>query len=191
MKKGAFSFDVEPGGLRTTAEIKILICYLLKTVNTPLPRRLLDEVMQENGLANYFDAGQALAELLDNGSIQKTGDGEECYTVTEQGRNSADTLETTLSFSVREKAVGSAMRLLAKVKHERENRVEVQKVEGGYAVSCSVLDRNLELMTVRLLVADSLQAEMVREQFLKDPLTLYQHLLAMLTGDPAFGASES
>ena len=31
-----FAAGVEPGGLRTSQEIKILICYLLRTVEQPM-----------------------------------------------------------------------------------------------------------------------------------------------------------
>ena len=186
MKKDSFSFDVAPGGLRTAGEIKILICYLLKTVGVPLSRSALDEAIQENGIANYFDVGQALTELCDNGSIARTEDhGSEAYQITEQGRESADLLETTLSFTVRDKAVRSAMRLLSKIRNERENHVEIQKTQGGYLVTCTVLDRQLELMTVRLLVADALQAELVKNRFLDDPQATYQSILEQMIGDDA------
>ena len=84
-------------------------------------------------------------------------DGDEAYRITDSGRSSAALLETTLPFSVREKAVKSAARLLAKHRNERENRVVSERVEGGFMVSCSVLDHDLELMTVRLLVSDEMQ----------------------------------
>lgn len=177
-------FDVEPGGLRTSGEIKILICYLLGAVKTPLLRRWIDEVFLEHSLANYFDVADALGDLVANGSIESVPqDGEEAYALTESGRSSAALLETTLPFTVREKAVKSATRLLAKRRNEKENRVVAQKVAGGYMVTCSVLDGELELMSVRLLVSDEMQVELLRETFLRSPLRVYQSVLTLMTGD--------
>lgn len=179
-------FDVEPGGLRTSGEIKILICYLLGAVKTPLLRRWIDQVFLEHSLANYFDVADALGDLVENGSIESVAqDGEEAYTLTESGRSSAALLETTLPFTVREKAVKSATRLLAKRRNEEENRVTVQKVAGGYMVTCSVMDHELELMSVRLLVSDEMQVELLRETFLRSPLKVYQSVLSLMTGDDA------
>lgn len=183
-RKNPSAFDVEPGGLRTSGEIKILICYLLGVAKTPLLRRWIDQVFLEHSLANYFDVADALGDLVANGSIEsRPQEGEEAYTLTESGRSSAALLETTLPFSVREKAVKSATRLLAKRRNERENQVLVEKVTGGYMVSCSVLDHELELMTVRLLVSDEMQVELLRETFLQSPLKVYQSVLSLMTGD--------
>ena len=68
-KKNPSAFDVEPGGLRTSGEIKILICYLLGAVRQPLLRRWIDQVFLEHSLANYFDVADALGDLVSNGSI--------------------------------------------------------------------------------------------------------------------------
>ena len=183
-KKNPSAFDVEPGGLRTSGEIKILICYLLGAVRQPLLRRWIDQVFLEHSLANYFDVADALGDLVSNGSIESCPqDGDEAYRITDSGRSSAALLETTLPFSVREKAVKSAARLLAKHRNERENRVVSERVEGGFMVSCSVLDHDLELMTVRLLVSDEMQVELLRESFLHSPQKVYQTVLSLKTGD--------
>ena len=55
----AFSAGVEPGGLRNRNEIKVLIAFLLKNTERGLSRRQLMEVIQREGLANYFEASQA------------------------------------------------------------------------------------------------------------------------------------
>ncbi len=183
-KKIPSAFDVEPGGLHTSGDIKILICYLLGAVNSPLPRHWIDQVFLEHSLANYFDVADAIGDLLENGSIERLAEEqEETYALTEQGRSSAALLETTLPFTVREKAVKSATRLMAKRRNEQENRVSVEKVAGGYMVSCSVLDRDLELMTLRLLVSDEMQVELIKETFLQSPIRVYQAVLSLMTGD--------
>ena len=52
MEFDAFSAGVEPGGLRSQSEIRLLLCYLLKSVDLPLSRSMILSVIQDSGLAN-------------------------------------------------------------------------------------------------------------------------------------------
>ena len=65
----AFAGGIEIGGLRNMLEIKILICYILKSVKTPMKRNQICDTLQRTGLVNYFDANSAIDELLENGTI--------------------------------------------------------------------------------------------------------------------------
>lgn len=183
----AFDAGVEPGGLRDKNEVKILICYLLKAVNKPLSFDHLNEILQRDGLVNYFEFAQAVKELLETGHIDlvENPDGP-LYKVTKLGAGTAGLFERSLPFSVREKAVRTAVRLLAQLKREAENRVTItEEPSGGFRVACEILDNNDALMTVSLLVPAKEQAQAVKNEFLKDPETVYKGMLALLTGDPA------
>ena len=122
MEFDAFTGGIEPGGLRSKDEIRILICYLLTSVSAPLSREDILSIMQENGFANYFEVTDSLSELTENGNLQCAGD-EPVYTATRQGQMIARQLDTALPFSVRRKAVAAALNLLARAKREKENRV--------------------------------------------------------------------
>lgn len=183
MEYDAFTAGVEPGGLISSKEIKLLVCYLLASVDQPLARPHLLELLQYEGLANYFEVGQAVEELYRQGNIALEDEQAETFRITETGREIARTLETALPYSVRQKAVRAATRLLAQLKRERENRVQIEKTEGGYSVVCTSLDNDRVLMSVRLLVPDLLQAQAVKQQFSEDPLRVYGGVIALLTGD--------
>ena len=62
----AFSAGVEPGGLRNRTEIKILITFIVSRLKEPIKDVAMLEALQIHGLANYFEATQALDELLTN-----------------------------------------------------------------------------------------------------------------------------
>ena len=64
MEYDAFAGGIEPGGPRNTAEIGILICYMLDNINKPFPKDDLVSVIQENGIANYFETISAVSELV-------------------------------------------------------------------------------------------------------------------------------
>ena len=50
MEYDAFTGGVAPGGLRSKSDIRILICYMLKSVNAPLSGDDIIKVLQENPL---------------------------------------------------------------------------------------------------------------------------------------------
>lgn len=185
-----FSEGVAPGGLKDADEIKILICYLLKSVNRPLSFNNLNEILQHDGLCNYFGFASALHELLVSGHVDlKKQDNEDLYKTTSLGVETAKLFERRLPASVREKAVNAAVRLLARIKRESENRVEIEKnASSGFYVTCNVLDMGDTLMSVKLLVADQAQAQAVKSRFQASPETVYKGMLALMTGDAAAAA---
>lgn len=179
----AFDAGIELGGLRNRDEIRLLICYLLKAVDKPIEKGLLNDAVLENGIANYFEITQAITELLSNGSIDTVIDGEdECLAILPRGREIAENLETTLPKTVRERAVNSAVKLMTFKKAERENKVDIEKAEGGgFNVTFSMMNGDEALMRLTVFVGDSMQAEIVKKNYLEDPVKLYSSIITALT----------
>ena len=97
MEYDAFDAGIELGGLRNRDDIRLLICYLLKSVESPMTRQMLNDAMQEDGLANYFEVSQAIEELLKTGNIVFDVAGEdEVFSVTQKGKEAAEMLQTSL-----------------------------------------------------------------------------------------------
>ncbi len=183
MERDAFSAGVEPGGLHTQREIKILICYMLSGIHEPLPRSAVLDIVSGGGMANFFDASTAIDELIERDHVQETDGG--LITVTDAGRHAATMLEDRLPLTLRERSVDAALRLLSRQRNERENRAEIAPAEeGGWRVTCSI-GNTTPLFTFELLVGDELQAKQVRDRFLNDPLLLYQSVIGILSGDVA------
>ena len=183
MEFDAFTGGVEPGGLRTKNQIRILICYLLSSVDAPLSRQDIIGIMQDNGLANYFEVTDALAELLGNGNITADEEHPDLLSATRQARMIAKQLDAAVPLSVRERAVSAAVNLLAAAKRERENKVEIRQTQRGYQITCHISGGDMDLMTVSLYVPDKDQAKLVKRRFYQDPENVYKVLLATLTGD--------
>ena len=97
VKFDAFAGGIEIGGLRSMLEIKILICYILESVKTPMTRNQICDVLQKTGLVNFFDANSALDELLESKALKEEEYvGEAHLVITAKGSNSAKELETQL-----------------------------------------------------------------------------------------------
>ena len=182
MPYDAFTAGIEPGGLRTKNEIRILICYLLDSVGVPLAKDNIIEIMQANGLANYFEVADAIAEMYEKGIIHHDDSDANALVLGNNGKIIAKQLDTALPPSVRSKAVGTAIRLLADARRQRENHVEFVKVDRGYHVICHISGGNTDLMKISLYVPDLYQANMVKDNFHRSPETVYRMLLALLTG---------
>lgn len=180
----AFTAGVEPGGLTTSQEIKILLCYMLSSVGQPISRDAVTEILVGEGMANYFDTEEAIEELLRLQHLVQGDDRLIATTVT--GGQIGDSLATRVPYTLRERSVKCALQLLRRRDIEKENKVDIRPLdEGGYAVTCSVMDGERSLMDVTLRVVDRWQAEQVKERFLADPALLYRSNLAVLTGAAA------
>ncbi|WP_050698773.1 DUF4364 family protein [Anaeromassilibacillus senegalensis] len=183
MDYDAFTGGVEPGGLRTKNQIRILICYLLSSVDAPLSREDVIHIMQDNGLANYFEIADAVAELLANGNLMEDPQHPELLTATPQAHMIAKQLDAAVPIAVREHAVSAAANLLAAAKRERENKVEIRRTDNGYNVVCHVSGGDMELMSFTLYVPDLYQARMVKRNFHRAPENVYRILLAAVTNN--------
>lgn len=181
MASDVFFAGVEPGGLYTAQEIKILICYMLDGVGEPLPLQTVTDVLAGRGMANFFEVSAAVDELLRRGQIIEDDEGR--LSLTDAGRQTASTLATMVPLTLRERSVQAALQLLTRQRRERENTVEIHRLDRGYQVTCTMQDGSQPLLSLSLAVGDDLQAGLVKERFLEDPTLLYRSLIAVLTGD--------
>ena len=56
MSNQAFTGGVRPGGLTTSTEIRILLCYLLKSIGIPLTRQEIENALLSEELVNYLSS---------------------------------------------------------------------------------------------------------------------------------------
>lgn len=181
MANDVFFAGVEPGGLYTSQEIKILICYMLDSVGEPIPMQTVTDVLAGRGMANFFEIGAAVDELLRRDHLKEDENG--LLTVTPLGHQAATTLMGLVPYTLRERSVEATLHLMTRRRREKENSVTIQPLERGCRVTCSIDDGDQSLMSFSLLVGDSQQAQLIKERFLEDPVLLYRSLITILTGE--------
>lgn len=178
-----FHAGVGPGGLTADYEIKLLLCYILRTLGQPVPVSLLIEAFVEDGIGNYFETASAAAGLVKTGHLTiEPIEGERCYKATELGNTTADTLARDLPVSVRDKAVEAAGKALRLRESRAKNHVKIEKVSDGYLLTLTITDVGSDLLTTTVLVPDKDTCNQVSERFVKDPVLLYKGIVAVLTG---------
>ena len=182
-----FRAGVEPGGLTMDYEIKVLICYMLAALDRPLPAQGLVEVLSAGGIANYFEAVDAVSSLLKSGHIEERADetGENCYVVTPVGRSAAETFEKDLPSSVRQHALEGAQQYLLHRRRRAQNRASITRVADGYQLSRSIEDVGSNLLDLTVLLPSRESCQQARERFFNDPVTFYQGLLELLLAGQA------
>lgn len=183
MEIDASNAGVAKGGLVSTGEIRILICYILHTLRQPVPHQQLSELLHFEGVANYFEVGSAFAALSENGLIKPCSSDENCYEITESGSKVAVTLKSSVPISVRDKAYALTVKMLSRIKYAKETLIEITPLEVGFNLRCAIKEGELELMSVSLFVPDEAQANSIKQRFIDDPTIIYSGIINLLTED--------
>ncbi len=180
MEKDASTAGVNAvGGIVNTAEIKILICYILASLNEPVPGQMLANALHYEGIANYFEVNDAIFQLEKNGHIVSTD--KDTYKITKKGIEIADTLRSSLPVVVRNRACTAAVKMLTHVKNAKDTDIRISRENGKTYINCSLLDNEIPFMGVKLMLADEMQAEAIKNKFLDDPTKVYSAIIDALT----------
>ena len=164
--------------LTDTYAVKILICYFLRQINRPITPLQLTEIATDDGIVNYFVFTEAINQLLDAKTITlEEQDGEEYYVLSELAKLGADDFKRIVPKSFRDKILGSGLRFFAKLKNEKDVKVSITEQERGYTVGIHCTDGPLMLMDLRLYAPDREQAELLRDQIIKNPADFYGRVL--------------
>ena len=174
----AFTAGVKRGGLTDNTQIKILLCYLIKTTG-PIDRGTLQGALLQEELVNYFEFGDSLADISRQGLVHAGDD--EVYTITEKGSTVADTLSFDLPRSVRESAIRAVMQIKSWKRDAAMNRAVVSERNGAYWVSCAIGENGRDAFRLELEAPDRLTAESIKNHFISHGSELYALLLDQLT----------
>ena len=183
MAQDAFNEGVVPGGLNNKADIKLLICYILKKMGGSMTRDFLTDVLSEYAVVNYFEVGEAVGELMKSGKILCVleNDAEKLciapsliYDVTE--------IENNLPRTIRERTLAAALKVSQRDRIKEETVCEVKEVNDGYLISFRLKDsRAGELFGVELFVADEQQIALVKKNFYDKASKIYADVVSALT----------
>ncbi len=177
----SYNEGVKPGGLTTKTETRILLCYILDCVSSPVTRKQIDEVLVGEELVNYFVLAESLSQLLQQNLIEGSDEGG--YILTPAGQTVAHTLANDVPVSVRDVAVRGVILAQQYAAKEMAHRCDITKVDHGYSVKCDIGDDTGQLFQMTLYMPDDLSAEEVKKRFIENGDTVYKLVLATLTGN--------
>lgn len=61
--QNAFTAGIQPGGLTNDFEVQVFVCYLLMHIGSPVSFSQLGEIVQTDGMVNYFEFASAISHL--------------------------------------------------------------------------------------------------------------------------------
>ena len=67
----------------------------------------------------------------------------------------------------------AALRYFARIKYEKELKIEYEPVGNGYYVRVRCIDNTFDLMDLRLYAPDMTQAKLIAEKILRNPAVVY------------------
>ena len=177
----ALTQGVVIGGARSKYTIRVLLCYILKNVESSVSRSAFVEILQTTGLVNFFEINPALDSLSENGLVQLIEkDDDDYFVITPEGISVAEKLQTDISITAREKALSTAFAVVTRERLKGSVDYTIEKSENGYYVTLTVYDGNELMMKAKLFSADYLQAQLVGENFVRNPNRLYEGIIDAL-----------
>ena len=184
MERDAVSAGVsEIGGLFTTAEIRILLCYLFSSIGGAVPGKNLADLLHYEAIANCFEVNDSIAFLHKNGQLKLVDEKEDTYVITEKGKSIAETLKTSLSLSVKERALKAALKMVSRYRNAKETDIKISREGERTFITCSALDGDSPFMSVKLMVTDEEQANYIKERFIDNPSRIYSEIIDIITKD--------
>ena len=171
----AFTGGILNGGLRSVSSINMLVCYMVANIDGKVTAENIIETMDEGMIANHFEITEAIARLKNSGVIAENDDG--ALYLKKDGKATIDLIEKDLPLSVREKSINICQKIIARETYKRENKAEITKTDKGYDISLTVSDIDTDYMALKLYASTIEQAEIIRQKFITDPISVYEKLI--------------
>lgn len=185
MGYNAFVGGVQPGGLTNDFEVKILICYLLDRLGTPMSFEQLNEILQSTGFVNYFEFASSISELERSGHILREEDaqGEAAYRLTPTGAATAKAFGKTLPRTVRERTLERARQEALLRQRLEEIEITHRPVPDGFMLDIRMKDVGSDLMNLSVFLPSQEDCAAIRDRVYADPTLLYRGVLSLLLGE--------
>ena len=168
-------------------DIKVFILFLLKNVGEPLEYTTINDIVVQDEFVNYFDFALCFSELLEAGQIAEHFEGDMClYYISESGREILESYESSLLPVIRERALRSALRLIAFYQTGTRSTSSISECGDGYTLKCSISNKQKTLFSVEVYLAEKDYAEKLKANFDDRAEVVFRGALSLLSGDVNF-----
>ena len=164
--------------LKSTALDKIILLYVMDTMEIPLTCKSLAEMCSKNEWINYFYAIECVNELVEMNyivNVRKNNNNEELYVLTADGKNCIRDFFTEIPLSKRDDIK----------KHVRENRNLYRRKQdyfsdyyknddGSYTVILKILTSATPLLDLKLCVQSKSMAKWLEKSWVDKAPLVYE-----------------
>lgn len=160
--------------IKDVPTLNILLCYLLYKINRPIETEQLYEIAIGTEIVNYFYYQDSIDYLIKNSLISVTkDDGKDFFILEAKGIECARRLKSYAPKSYRDRLVLAALRYFARVKAEHGMKIEYIPIDNGYYTRVCCLDKDCDLMDLKLYAPDLTQAKLLGEKIMLNPAGFY------------------
>ena len=146
----------------------------------PLNRNDFCDEMHAEGIANYFELAEAFTDLTRKELIVELKPG--LFSLTPTGKSTIKELKENLPLQIRKRAYVATVKMLRRKKHQEETKVNVEQTEkGDYILTCSILEGEKEMLTVKLNLPTFELAQNAKNIFWDCPEKIYLGVAELLT----------
>ena len=170
------------GFIHDMMDVKVLILFVMSRVGYPVNIQQIYELCFQDDCLSYFDVCTAVPEMVESNHLKMTED--ECYEITDKGRETAKLVEDSIAFTVRQRAENAVDRFNRQVRRSSFVRTKVSKRESGdFSVVMSLDDEMGNLMTLELVAPDQRQANRLSRLMEKKAEAVYNLTMTELLDD--------
>lgn len=179
---------IEPGGISDKHQVRVLICYLIVSVELPLTGGQIYEIFAKDDLVNYFAFMEAFYELIEVQDIlvipedagMEPGDLDAHYCCSPHGEQTAGTLSDNLPKSVRDRVYENAACMLEKVRPKYQSDVAVTKEGKRYRVDFSMLRDGEQIFHMDFYLRSKRDAEVAEQKLTDTPFACCDKIIDLL-----------
>ncbi len=170
------------GFIHDMMDVKVLILFVMARVNYPVTIQQIYELCYQDECLSYFDVCTAVPEMVKSRHLMEVEN--DCYQITEKGKEDGITTADSIAFTVKQKAENAVDRFNRQIR--RSSFVKTQVVprdSGDFSVIMSLDDELGNLMTLELLAPNQRQAVRLSRLFEKKAEMVYNLTMTELLDD--------
>ena len=171
---------IKGGKLYIKEDVKILILYICNNVNINLTAQNISDILINESLADYFVIAETIQELISTDHLVVTDKNSPSLYITDLGRSTANELYKMIQLAVRERALLSALSVLALIDNKNSIIAKTTELSNGFEENLIINDGELDVFNLKLYVPSRLQAEAVGKLFKKNNMEIYKKIIELL-----------
>ena len=167
------------GFIHDMMDVKVLILFVMARISYPADIQQIYELCYQDECLSYFDVCTAVPEMVKSGHLKEAEN--DCYEITEKGKEAGSLTEDSIAFTVKQKAENAVSRFNRQIR--RSSFVKTQIIprdSGDFSVIMALDDELGNLMTLELLAPDQRQAVRLGKLFEKKAEAVYNLTMAEL-----------
>lgn len=170
------------GFIHDMLDVKVLILFVMARVSYPVTMQQIYELCYQDDCLSYFDVCTAIPEMVTSGHLKELEN--ECYEITQKGRDDGATTEDSIAFTVKQRAENAVSRFNRQIRRSSFVKTQILPREGGdFSVIMALDDEMGNLMTLELLAPNQRQAIRLSKLFERKAEAVYNLTMAELLDD--------